>query len=302
MPWVIDTDAGVDDAIGLMMALASTNFDLAAITTVNGNVPLERVNVNVGAVLDLVGAPIPIYAGCDRPMVQPVVRAEDFHGADGLGDAGLSRTTRTPHPQHAALAISALARQHAGNLGIIALGPLTNLALACNLDPDLPMRCSQVVVMGCAWQARGNQTPVAEFNVAADPESARVVFDRFERITVLPWETALDQMMPFEQLAQIASGSSPRAQFFAAMTRIVQVWRQRFHLPGVPLPDPLAVAVALDERVITESIHARVHIDTSQGIGRGLSAIDPRHPSPNARIVTRVDAERAWAMIASAWA
>lgn len=301
MHWVIDTDAGVDDAIGLVMALSSKQHQVVAVTTVGGNVPVERVNVNVGAVLDLVGAHVPIYAGCDRPMLQPSVHAEDFHGSDGLGDAGLSRTTRAPDSLHAALAINAMARQYEGAFGIIALGPLTNLALASNLDPELPWRCQQVVIMGCAWQARGNQTAAAEFNIAADPESARVVFERFERITVLPWETSIDQMMPFEWLERIAAGSSARARFFAAMTRIAYAWRDRFHLAGVPLPDPLAVAVGLDVQIITQAIPARVHIDTSHGVGRGLSAVDRRDPSPNARIVTRVDAERAWAMIADAW-
>ncbi|MCS7325135.1 MAG: nucleoside hydrolase [Anaerolineae bacterium] len=304
MHWVIDTDAGVDDAIGLVMPFVEgryPNFKLLAITTVSGNVPLERVNVNVGAVLDLVDASLPFFAGCARPMLQPLVHAADFHGADGLGDAGLSHTQRKPEAMHAALALCRFAQEHRGDLGVITLGPLTNLALACNLDPDLPQRVAQVVVMGGAWQGRGNQTPAAEFNIAVDPESARVVFERFPRITLLPWEVSLEQMMPFEMLEAIASADTKRARFFAAMTRIAYTWRDRFGFRGVPLPDPLAVAVALDERVIAEALHARVRVDIGHDVGRGFTALDRRSETPNTRVVTRVDAQRAWAMIAEAW-
>lgn len=308
MFWVIDTDAGVDDAIGIGMPFAAgirldahRDFRLCAVTTVTGNVHVTKVNRNVGAVLDVLAAEVPIFSGCDRPMLAPLVHAEEFHGADGLGDAGLSKTDRAAEPLHAACAIAAMARRYAGDFGIVALGPLTNIALACNLDPDLPARVTKLVVMGCAWQARGNQTPAAEFNIAVDPESARVVFDRFSGVIVLPWEVSLDQMMPFETFEHICAGTSARAAFFAGMTRVVHMWKARFGFAGVPLPDPLAVAVALDEGVIADEVRARVHIDIGADAGRGLSALDVRHPHPNARIVTRVHADRAWEMIVRAW-
>ncbi|MFN4292617.1 MAG: nucleoside hydrolase [Thermoflexales bacterium] len=305
MRWIIDTDAGVDDAIGIGMLFApERQFDqqVLAITTVSGNVHVSQVNVNVGAVLDVLGADVPVYAGCDRPMIEPRVHAEEFHGADGLGGAGLSKTTRLPAGEHAALAISQLARRHAGELGLIALGPLTNIALACNLDPALPDRVAKLVVMGCAWQARGNQTSAAEFNIAADPESAHVVFERFPDAIVLPWEVSLEQMMPFEVFERIRAGASSRARFFAAMTRVAYDWRDRFGFAGAPLPDPLAVAVALDEGVIARELRARVKIDIGHSIGRALSSLDYRHPQPNARVVVAVNADRAWQMIEQAWA
>ncbi|MCS7056381.1 MAG: nucleoside hydrolase [Thermoflexales bacterium] len=304
MRWIIDTDAGVDDAIGIGMLLALgplRDQQVSAITTVSGNVHVSQVNVNVGAVLDVFGADVPIYAGCDRPMIEPRVHAEEFHGADGLGGAGLSKTSRRPQREHAAIAMSRLAEQHAGDIGLIALGPLTNVALASNLDPSLPDRIAKLVIMGGAWQARGNQTSAAEFNIAADPESAHVVFERFPNVIMLPWEVSLDQMMPFEVFERIRAGASPRARFFAAMTRVVYDWRDRFGFAGVPLPDPLAVAVALDEGVIVRELKARVKIDIGHSIGRGLSSLDYRHPQPNTRVVVAVDADRAWQMIERAW-
>ncbi len=304
MLWIIDTDAGVDDAIALGLPFSPTQDQhrVIAITTVSGNVDVSKVNVNVGAVLDVLGADVPIYAGCDRPMRERPAHAEEFHGPDGLGGAGLAKTERCPADLHAALAIGQLAKAHAGALGIIALGPLTNLALACNLDPTLPTRISRLVIMGGAWQARGNQTPAAEFNIAADPESACVVFERFRDITLLPWEVSLDQMMPLEVFERIRASQSARARFFAAMTHIAYDWRARFGFAGVPLPDPLAVVVALDEGAIARALRARIHIDIGHNVGRGLSALDYRHPQPNAHVVTAVDAERAWEMVAAAWA
>lgn len=304
MRWIMDTDAGVDDAIAIGMPFTPEhlrNHQILAITTVSGNVHVSQVNINVGAVLDVLEASVPIYAGCDRPMVESRAHAEEFHGPDGLGGAGLSKTSRRPEREHAAVAISWLARQHAGDVGLIALGPLTNVALACNLDPLLPDRIAKLVIMGCAWQARGNQTSAAEFNIAADPESAHVVFERFPNVIVLPWEVSLDHMMPFDIFERIRAGASPRARFFAAMTRIVYDWRDRFGFVGVPLPDPLAVAIALDEHVIARELRTRVKIDIGHSIGRALSSLDYRHPQPNARVVVEVNADLAWQMIERAW-
>ncbi len=304
MRWIIDTDAGVDDAIAIGMACAHARgaaHTLLALTTVAGNVSLEKVNVNVGAVLDVFESDVLFFSGCAAPLVAPPQRAEDFHGADGLGDAGLSRTARRPQPEHAALALARLAERYAGEVGIITIGPLTNLALACHLSPRLPQHVRRLVVMGGAWQGFGNQTPAAEFNIAADPEAARIVFEHFDHIILLPWETALEQMMPFETLEHIAAQATPRARFFAAMTRVANTWRERLGWQGVPLPDPMAVAVALNPELIAASFFARVLVDLSGDVARGFTAMDRRTAHPNAQVVTLVNAPLAWQMIRDAW-
>jgi len=304
MHWIIDTDAGVDDAIAIVLPFVPgryPEFTLDALTTVTGNVHVDKVNVNVGALLDLLGADIPFFAGCDRPMTEPHVHAEEYHGRDGLGDAGLSKTSRKPGGEHAALTISRLSKAHAGNFSIVALGPLTNLALAVNLDPGLPQRLEQLVIMGGAWQARGNQTSAAEFNIAVDPESARVVFERFENIIVLPWEVSLDQGMPWDRLFKISAGTTGRAQFLRAMTPLATRWRTKYQFAGVPLPDPLAVMIALNRQMITRDIPCRVEIDVARDCGRALSTLDRRHPKPNARVVTAVNDALAWDMLEMAW-
>lgn len=302
MKWIIDTDAGVDDAIAFAMPFAAprwpTPFELIAATTVAGNCSLDKVNQNVSAVLKVLGQPTPVYIGCDRPLIEPYQDAADFHGGDGLGDAGLPVSTRPFESEHGALALTRIAREQAGHLGVIALGPLTNIALACNLDESFAKNVRTLVVMGGAWRAQGNQTSAAEFNIAVDPESARIVFDRFEKIVMLPWEVSLDRMYPFERLNALADAGTARADFYYRMTRMgVKDLSGKFKLSGFPLPDPLAVAVALDETLIKREIHAQVKIDIGRDVGRALTSLDLRSASPNTRVVVDMDFDRAFDMI-----
>jgi purine nucleosidase len=304
MNWVIDTDAGVDDAIAFALLFAAGRADLPsvlAVTTVAGNCSRDKVDRNVPAILDALGAATPFFTGCDRPLIEPYQDAADFHGADGLGDAGLAVSVRTAEREHGALALVRLAREHAGNLTVVALGPLTNIALACNLDPAFARNVSQLVVMGGAWRAQGNQTSAGEFNIVVDPESAKVVFDRFTDVLVLPWEVCLEQPFPFATLAALEAKGTPRATFFGRMTRtgIVNL-RERFKLTGFPLPDPLAVAAALDPSLITRELKARVKVDIGRDAGRALTTLDFRDPKPNARVVVAMDYDRANALIEAA--
>ena len=305
MRWIIDTDAGVDDAIGIGIPFApkkSYDFTLEALTTVSGNVGVDKVNRNVGTLLDLLELDVPFYAGCDRPLITKRESAEDFHGEDGLGGNGLSKSTRKPEAEHAAHAIVRLAKQHEGELGILALAPLTNIALACNLDPDLPKRLKKLVIMGGAWQGQGNQTSAAEFNIAADPESAHTVFERFSNIVLVPWETSVAHEWPFERIASLAHRRTVRGIFLWKMCEnVIPKIRDFFQHAGYPMPDPMAVAVALDESIITSEVKAFVKIDIAHHHGRGLTTLAYRHPHPNARIVTAVNEKRFFEMIEAAW-
>jgi purine nucleosidase len=305
MNWIIDTDAGVDDAIGIVMPFASNSypdFELKAITTVGGNVRLDKVNVNVGAILDLLNIDIPFYSGCDRPLIERPQFAEEFHGMDGLGDAGLAKTNRKPQSKHSAIALTHFAREHEGDISIVALAPMTNIALACNLDPAFHKRVNKIIIMGGAWQARGNQSSAAEFNIAVDPESAKIVFDRFENIVMLPWEVSLDQIYPFERFHAFENSEKARARFIWAITRLTsKTLRENFGLNGFPLPDPFAVAIAIDESVITSDVRARVKIDVGHDAGRALTTLDFRVASPNTRVVTSVNLNRMIQMIECAW-
>ena len=305
MRWIIDTDAGVDDAIGIGMPFApGTHYDfqLEAITTVAGNVALDKVNKNVGTLLDLLQQEVPFFAGCDRPLSAKRENAEDFHGDDGLGGNGLSKTDRKPEAEHAAHAIVRLAKKYEGEIGILALAPLTNIALACNLDPELPKRLKKLVVMGGAWQAVGNMTSAAEFNFLADPESAYAVFERFTDIVLVPWEPAVAHSWPFERIASLANRRTVRGIFLWKMCeKVIPKLRDVFKHEGFPMPDPMAMAVALDESIIAKSVDAFVKIDIGHQHGRALSTLDYRHSHPNARVVTAVYEQRFFEMLEAAW-
>jgi purine nucleosidase len=304
MNWIIDTDAGVDDAIAIALPFTPggrfSNIHVRAFTTVAGNVPLHKVNVNVGALLDVLDLSTPYFSGCDRPMVEPYADAADFHGADGLGDAGLSVTNRSPMAEHAALALVRLSKLYAGDLTLIALGPLTNVAMAANLDPDFASRVSHLVVMGGAWKAVGNQSSAAEFNIAVDPESAQVAFDRFNHITLVPWEVSLDGMYPYDRFATL--GDSARARWVQRMSALgCKKLAEHFGLPGFPLPDPLAVVAAIAPETITGHKRCRIKVDIHQGVGRGLTSLDFRDKQPNCDVVTAMDFARSFDLIDAAW-
>ena len=305
MRWIIDTDCGVDDAIAIGMPFApnqSYPFEIEAFTTVAGNVALNKVNVNVGAVSDLFGITAPIFSGCDRPLIAKHETAEGFHGQDGLGGNNLNVTQRRPEAEHAAQAIVRLAKQYEGEISILALAPLTNIALAYNLDNELPRRLKKLVIMGGAWQAFGNQSSAAEFNIAVDPESAHVVFEHFENIVLVPWEPSLVHEWPFERIAALGQRNTPRGTFCWKMCeKLIPTLRDIYGHSAFPSPDPMAMAVALDESIITQEIAAFVQVDTAHHFGRGLTTLNRRHLRPNSRVVTAVDEQRFFAMMESAW-
>ena len=170
IPLLIDTDPGVDDALALLMAFNDPRFDVVGLTIAAGNVGLDHTVANALKLCEVCGMDAPVFAGADAPLVFPARDAAYVHGRDGFGDTGYAKAARAAEAEHAALAILRLSHEHAGKLLLVALGPLTNLALALKLDPTLPSRVARCVVMGAAVTAHGNITPAAEFNIAFDPE------------------------------------------------------------------------------------------------------------------------------------
>src|SRR5687768_16800381 len=191
IPLLIDTDPGVDDALALLMAFNDPRHEVVGLTIAAGNVGLEHTVRNALKLCEVAGSNPPVFAGCEAPLLHPALDAAFVHGRDGFGDTGYAPATRAAEAEHAALAILRLSHEHAGRLLLVALGPLTNLALALKLDPTLPQRIARCVVMGGAVTAHGNMTPVAEFNVYFDPEAAHVVFEGFPKIEVTDWEAVM---------------------------------------------------------------------------------------------------------------
>lgn len=301
---IIDTDAGVDDAIALLMALSDPSAEVVAITTVSGNVPVDRVIRNVGIVLDFVGAgAIPIFRGAAQPLVGPPIHAMEIHGQDGLGDAGFPPSSRSPDPDPAPWAIVNLARRFAGELLLIALGPLTNVALAVALEPELPRLLGGFLWMGGAIRAQGNTTPVAEFNAYADPEAAAAVFARGMDPIVVPWETVVEAFIPWEDWDRLLRIEPLGPKVIAPMTARLQQLLKARGWPGMVLADPVAMVVALNPASARlESWY--IEVETVGAISRGLTAVDRmrlRGRPPNARVATAVDRSILLQMLGSAF-
>lgn len=304
---IIDTDAGVDDAIAIMMALAHPHTKIRAITTVNGNVDVDKVTINAALVLDQYDADIPIYRGSDRPLIAETMNSAEIHGGDGLGDsvANLPPTERTRESEHAALALIRLAKKYAGNLTLLALGPLTNVAMAIRLDPSFSEFVSRLVVMGGAIDARGNVTPAAEFNIYADAEAAAIVFDAgFRNFSLLSWETTMAYPMSWSEFDDIAGVKSVRGRFFNRVTaQIAGLMKDGFGAPGFLLPDPLAAAVALQPDLVDDAPHVSVRVEINGKHGRGLTSVDWNQQfggSPNAFVVRKLDDQQVFDMIRAA--
>lgn len=296
IPILIDTDPGVDDALAVLMACSDARHELLALTVTAGNVGLQHTLRNALALRDIAGRPdLPVHAGCTGPLLHPSPDAAEVHGADGFGDAGLPAPAGQPDSLHAALAILAAARAHADRLLLVTLGPLGNLALALRLDPDLPQRINRLVVMGGAVEARGNITPVAEFNVAFDPEAARIVFEAFPMAEVCDWQATLAHGLAQADVARWLLADSPRARFFDAISRKTRAWSAQRRGERWYCADALAMAFALHPGAAAEVAERPLEVVLEHGPARGMTAVDWNRQlgrRDNARILRRFDQAR----------
>jgi purine nucleosidase len=305
---VIDTDPGVDDAHALMMAFAHRRHGtrIEAVTTVAGNVGLDRTTPNACTILDQLGvAPdeTPIFAGCPHSLVGPDVRTL-FHGADGLGDCNFPPSARRVEGEHAALALIRLADRFPGEITLVAIGPLTNLALATRLDPNLPGKFKRLVVMGGSIHGAGNMPNSSEYNFFVDPEAAAVVFECWPGLWLLAWETAVKYRLSAEQLAELARPDTPQARFFSRIALgMVKTLAEIIGEPCLHAPDGLAMAVALEPDIVTRFESRPAVVEIGGGHARGHSIVDWYNRdgrAPNVNLVLELDFDRFWTLLTEA--
>ena len=296
MQLIIDTDAGVDDAHALMMALGYPQAQVKAIITLTGNIDVQHVNRNVFTVLDTMQKDVPVYQGADRPLVQEWHwETEEFHGKDGLGDwRERPPSQRQLESEHGVLALIRLLSEAPGEYTLIALGPMTNLALAVRLDPSLPQKVRQLIFMGGTMTGRGNtRIPAAEFNIYCDPEAAQIVLNSFPEATMISWEATLNHPLPWERYDELTKMPSTRAHFFNAIDKwATPEMRNRTPSHLYLLPDPLAMAVALRPELIKQSQFRHVEVELNGTYTRGQTVIDyaNRIGRPaNVHVVTQID-------------
>ena len=296
MRLVIDTDTASDDAVALMLALAEPGVTVDAITVVAGNVPLPQAVINALVTCDVMGqTDVPVHVGRPGPIMRPLDTAQDVHGSNGMGDIDLPTPSRGAHAEHAVNALVRLANDAPGTRTLVTLGPLSNIATALLLDPDLLGKWEHVWCMYGVADATGNVSPSAEYNVWADPEAARVVLDHAEpgQVTFVGWDVSRHYavMTASDQAALRAVGTDRAAFVNDINAAVAHFCEEVTGLPGYDLPDPITMAAALRPQLITASEDAAVSV-ISNGPGRGTLLIDRRpgaRPAPNVRLVTAVD-------------
>ncbi|MEO5811176.1 MAG: nucleoside hydrolase [Rhodanobacter sp.] len=292
---LIDTDPGVDDALAILMAHAGA--DIAGLSIAAGNVGLRHTLRNARVLVDLLGAQVPIFAGCATPLVREQPEDAAFvHGHDGFGDVGFPEPVVVPAEESAALALLRLTRERPGALTLVALAPLTNLALALRLDPTLPERVARLVIMGGAVTAHGNTSNLpAEFNIGFDPEAAHIVFASFPQFDLVDWEASLRHAFDTSVFDAWLQAGDRRARFYAQIAHTSREYNERHARRGVIAADALAMAVALDPSIIVRSAQHAVAVELDGRLTRGATVVDwtNRLGQPaQARIVLEVDQPR----------
>ncbi|WP_309570815.1 nucleoside hydrolase [Deinococcus sp.] len=288
---ILDGDPGLDDAVAWLLALASPELDVLAVTTVHGNVPLNLTTRNAGVVLALAKSTVPYHAGADRPLLRAGLTAASVHGDTGLPAGGLSESTRPPAPEHAVQTLISVVRARPGEVTVIATGPLTNVALAFRLAPELPGLLREVVWMGGST-AQGNRTPAAEFNALADPHAARIVFESGVPLRMVGLNVTMQCIATPERVQALRDlGNRAGAVSAELLTFYAGVYREKYGLSGGALHDPLAVAAVIWPELLTWA-EMDVQVEVQDGANVGRTTCDlygVTHRAANARVAVGVD-------------
>jgi purine nucleosidase len=294
-PVIIDTDPGIDDAVAILLALASPELEVLGIAAVAGNVGIEHTEPNARRICRLAGrTDMTAYAGCARPILRRPVRAV-VHGKTGLGDIELPLPTMPPQPQHAVdWIVDTVMNATEGSVSIAALGPLTNLAVAMIKEPRLAAHLRELVVMGGAGPGGGNITPMAEFNIYWDPHAAQVVFGSGAPIVLVPLDLTRQVLATRERLARIRRIASPVSRAVVDMLDFFNRGEALHEsLEAGPLHDPCVIAYLLRPDLFV-SRPASVEIEAQSPRTLGATVIDMRlrdGAAANCLVLTDVDAD-----------
>lgn len=253
---IIDTDCGSDDAVALMMALKAEGIQIKAVTTVCGNVPLELATKNALMTIEITNAQIPpLFIGAAKPLMRDLVTAENVHGKDGMGDFDLIHPSLMPEKEHAVDAILRIVEGYPNEVEIVAIGPVTNLALAIMKDPFTMQKVKHIYSMGTAGFGRGNTTPVAEFNVYVDAEAYNVMLRSNIPLTIIGFDLCLGgAALNKNDLEMLLASGKPEANFAVQCNRSLLEYnlrRSSEHI--VDLPDAVAMGVALWPDIVAAS-------------------------------------------------
>ena len=299
---IIDTDPGQDDAVAILLALASPEINLLGITTVAGNVPLALTQVNARKICDLAGrTDMQVFAGLDRPLVRPLVTAEHVHGRTGLDGPVLPDPETPLQEQHAVdYIIDTLRREPPRSVTLAPIGPLSNIAMAMQRAPDIIPRIQQIILMGGAYFEVGNITPAAEFNIYVDPHAAQIVFASGVPVIMMPLDVTHKALTRTDRVATLRAIGNRTGVAVAEMLEFFERFDEaKYGSDGGPLHDPCTVAwmIAPD---IFNGRPCNVEIETASPLTMGMTVVDWWQVSSrphNALVIGDLDADRFFALI-----
>ncbi|MGH3096819.1 MAG: nucleoside hydrolase [Streptosporangiales bacterium] len=299
---LIDCDPGIDDALAIALAAGASELDIVGITTVAGNVTLDKTTANALQVCDYLGlSDVPIVAGSATPLLRNLVVADDVHGESGLGGVALPQPQRRHMQGHAADFIAETVRSAPGEITLVAIGPLTNIALAVRRDPEIVRLVREFVIMGGAATVPGNLTPAAEFNIAVDPEAAAIAFDA-------GWTTTMVGL-DVTRKARADAAAMERMRGYGPLSDDLLVPCLEFYTghpahsaEGPAVHDACAVAYVARPELL-ECHDARVEVETTGRLTYGMTVTDLAAPATacNARVALGVDAPALWSLVDTAY-
>ncbi len=308
---ILDCDPGIDDALAIVFALRSPELQVEAVTTVAGNVPLELTTANALRLVELAGPQRPpVAAGAPRPLSGKLLLADFVHGENGLGGVTLPEPATPLDPRGAVPLMAEIIRRHPHETTIVAIGPLTNVATLLRREPSLASKLQEIILMGGAF-GKGNVTPVAEFNIYSDPLAANEVLAAGVPVTMLTLEATAQAVLRPEHIDLLRQPSDPAPRALAAIAAPYVRFAESHGSPGASLHDPMAVAIAIDPSLATETARLHVDVETAGALTRGqtvanwalktkrladhedhlrVTGWDP--VKPNVRAPLRIDASR----------
>jgi len=300
---IIDCDPGHDDAMAILLAHGNPEIELCAITTVAGNQTLEKTTLNARrmcSVANITG--VPVAAGCDRPLLRPLVTAAETHGESGLDGPRFAEPTTPLADVHAVDLIIDLVMGSPGEITLVPIGPLTNIAIALRKQPRLATAVREVVLMG-GTHTRGNATPAAEFNIFVDPEAAAIIFGAGWPITMIGLDLTHQALATPEVIERIGALGTPLAATTVELMHFfTSTYKAMSGFGSPPIHDPCAVARVINPALV-KCVATHVTVETHGATTSGMTSVDFENRfgrEPNALVATRLDFDGFWDLMLDA--
>lgn len=296
---ILDCDPGHDDAVAIMLAAKSPKIDLLGITVVAGNQTLENTERNARNIVQCLGIDVPVYAGCDRPMVREKMTAGDIHGSTGLDGPVFEPLTKELEKEHAVSFIIRTLMESDGDITMVTTGPMTNLGMAIRMEPKIVDKIKQIVLMGGAY-TNGNVTPAAEFNIIADGDAAYVCFTSGRPITMMGLDVTR-QVLCYPSIVERMGkvGNTASKLFVDLMGHFCKSQKEVFGWEGGPLHDPVTIAYLIDPSVVElKPMNVQIDIRSTQSYGRtNCDYFGYQQLPPTANVAIGIDAEKFWDIV-----